>query len=528
MNKLSDKELISHELKKCSKDYAYTLKTYAKIKRPKKGQILFDLYYFQEKLIDMFQTESRSIILKGRQLGISTIVAGFLALEMCFKSDFEACVIAKDGDSAKNIVKKVAIMIKSFPSWLTPNKIIADNKYSLEVSNGSSIKAFTSTENAGRSESLDCLVLDEAAFSRYAADIWVSAKPTLDTGGSAIVLSTPNGVGNWFHKTWKAAEDGINGFAFIKLPWSVHPDRDQAWRDREDMELGSKRKASQENDCNFLTSGDTVIPGLKIKELESLTSDPMDKKGPDNQLWVWKYPEPKHQYLICADVSLGGDGDYCAAHVLDLMSVEQVAEYKSHITPGDFGHMLVSLAEQYNQALLVIENNGLGMAAIQPAIDKEYQNLFWSKKGTLDFVDPRRHSYSLMNDKDVRPGFNTNTRTRPLIIQKFEDYINDDGIKINSKRTIDEIWTFIFQRGKAVAQKDYHDDLIMALSIGLWVRDTALRLENYGRDFDKRRPDWIVYAPGLEHDLVYTTGMKQDPYKVNMGGDKEEDMREWI
>ena len=139
-------------------------------------------------------------------------------------------------DTAKNLVTKVRVMHANLPSWLK-QKCTEDNKLSLRYKNGSQIKAVSSGEDSGRSEALSLLILDEAAFIDKIEPIWAAASQTLSTGGQCIALSTPNGIGNWFHKTWMDAEDHLNDFNFIKLHWTVHPDREQDWRDEQDLSL---------------------------------------------------------------------------------------------------------------------------------------------------------------------------------------------------------------------------------------------------------------------------------------------------
>jgi len=133
-----------------------------------------------------------------------------------------------------------------------------NNRLSLRLTNGSQIKAVSAAGDAGRSEAVSLLVIDEAAFIDNIETIYTAAKMTLATGGGCVALSTPNGVGNWFHKTYTAAQKQDNNFIPISLPWTVHPERDQTWRDQQDVDLG-KRNASQECDCDFLSSGNTVI-----------------------------------------------------------------------------------------------------------------------------------------------------------------------------------------------------------------------------------------------------------------------------
>ncbi len=144
-----------------------------------------------------FENHDYNIVLKGRQIGISTLVAGYALWLMLFHKDKNILVIATKQETAKNLVTKVKFMHQNLPVWLRGN-IITDNKLSLQFSNGSQIKAVASSPDAGRSEALSLLILDEAAFIDAADVIWTAASSTLSTGGKAILLSTPNGVGNFF------------------------------------------------------------------------------------------------------------------------------------------------------------------------------------------------------------------------------------------------------------------------------------------------------------------------------------------
>lgn len=244
MKKKTLKEIIAEEYQRCAQDPVYFMKKYCKIQHPTKGKINFNLFEFQEKTLTEFKNHRYNIILKSRQTGISTLTAGFSLWKMLFNDDFNVLVIATKQDVAKNLVTKVRIMNQFLPSWLKLNTI-EDNKLSLRYANGSQIKATSAAGDAGRSEALSLLVFDEAAFIDKIEDIWVSAQSTLSTGGSSIVLSTPNGVGNWFHKMWIGAEEGDNGFNPITLHWSLHPERDQSWRDEQDSLLGAKMAAQE-------------------------------------------------------------------------------------------------------------------------------------------------------------------------------------------------------------------------------------------------------------------------------------------
>lgn len=247
MNEKSLKEIIKEEYVKCAKSPAYFMKKYCVIQHPQKGKVPFKLYPYQEDSLEDFLQHDRVIILKSRQLGISTLIAGYALWLILFNSDKNCLVVAIDQTTSKNLVTKIKVMYENLPSWLKL-KAVEDNKLSLRLSNGSQVKAVSSTGTSGRSEALSLVIIDEAAFVDSAEELWASLQQTLSTGGQGIILSTPNGTSNFFHKLWVNAEAGENSFKTVRLPWQVHPERDQAWRDRQDAELGA-RLAAQECDC---------------------------------------------------------------------------------------------------------------------------------------------------------------------------------------------------------------------------------------------------------------------------------------
>ena len=143
-------------------------------------------------------------------------------------------------------------MYENLPVWLKVPTTFK-NKLSIGLKNGSKIEAKSSNSDAARSEAVSLLLVDEAAFIDNIEETFAAAQQTLATGGQAMLLSTPNGIGNFFYNTWVKAELGENTFVPVKLPWQVHPERNQAWRDKQDADLGP-RYAGQE--C---VSGDTLI-----------------------------------------------------------------------------------------------------------------------------------------------------------------------------------------------------------------------------------------------------------------------------
>ena len=486
MSQPSIKQIIQQQYMMCAKDPVFFMRNYCYIQHPKRGKIKFNLFPFQEDSLSELRDNRYNVILKSRQLGISTLSAGFALWSMLFAEDFNVLVIATTQEVAKNLVTKVRVMHDNLPRWLK-GTVEADNKLSLKFKNGSQIKAVSSATTGARSEALSLLIVDEAAFIRNIEEIWIASQATLSTGGGAIVLSTPNGVGNWFHQTWADAESGINGFHTIRLHWKVHPERDQAWRDEQTQLLG-ERGAAQECDCDFVSSGHTVVDGPLLLEYDERCEDPVERRGFDGNYWVWEYPDYAKDYTVVADVARGDGADFSTFQIFDVESVRQVAEYKGKIAPNDFGNMLVTVATEWNNALLAIENANIGWAAIQPALDRGYQNLHYTYKddGYTDASVQLKKGYDMKDKSQMVPGVSTTSRTRPLMISALEMYMRQKTPLIRSKRLIQELLVFVWLNGKAQAQQGYNDDLVMSFAITLWLRDTALKLRQQGIDLNKR------------------------------------------
>jgi hypothetical protein len=231
--------------------------------------------------------------------------------------------------------------------------------------------------------------------------------------------------------------------------------------------------------------------------------------------------------MVVADVARGDGADYSTAQIIDIQTATQVAEYKGKIDTKDFGNFLVNLSTEYNEALLVIENANIGWAAIQQCIDRQYKNLFYMSKD-LKYVDVEqqlRNKYRA-EERGMVAGFSTTSKTRPLIISKLDEYFREKAIIIRSNRLIDELFTFIYMNGRAEAMKGYNDDLVMSLSIALWVRDTALRLRQEGIDLTKRTLGGI--SSNMQHVGIYGGSNSEDnPWKMRVG-DGFEDLSQWL
>lgn len=281
------------------------------------------------------------------------------------------------------------------------------------------------------------------------------------------------------------------------------------------------------HNCDFISSGDTVIdPQILQFYKNTYVIDPIERTGIDGNLWKWQYPNYSKSYMVVADVARGDATDYSAAHVIEVESCEQVAEYRGKLDTKDFGNFLVTLSTEYNNALLVIENSNIGWATIQQCIDRNYQNLYYMSKD-LRYVDVENQLSNRYHaeERSMVAGFSTTSRTRPLIISKLEEYVRTKSVIIRSVRAIDELFTFIWFNGRAEAMRGYNDDLTMSLAISLWVRDTALRLRQEGIELTRKTIDGITYQ---NYSGIYGGEFNGDnPWHIRVGGETE-DLSKWL
>jgi hypothetical protein len=475
---LSIKEAIQQELVRCKQDPVYFCKKYYMIQHPTKGRVHFNLYPFQESVLRLFLKNKFSIVNKSRQLGISTLSSAYALWLMLFHTDKNVLCIATKTETAKNMVTKVKFGYDSLPSWMKI-KSLENNKLSIRLSNGSQMKAVSAAGDSARSEAVSLLLIDEAAFIDNIEEVFVSAQQTLATGGGCIAMSTPYGTGNWFHRTWVKAEAGGNSFLPIRLPWDVHPERNQSWRDQQDVDLGP-RMAAQECDCDFTTSGDTAIDPAILNWYLIQAKEPVERRGLDGNLWIFERPDYARMYAVVADCARGDGKDYSAFHVFDIENNTQVAEYKGQIGTRDFGHFLVGIASEYNNALLVIENANVGWDVVQTAIERGYPNMYYSPRQDAALTNVDMYLNKFDSGQGMVPGFSTTLRTRPLVIGKMISYLHEKSVTISSKRTLEELRTFVWKNGKAQAQDGYNDDLVMALGICMFLRDTSLKYKQTG------------------------------------------------
>ena len=452
------------ELLKCRQSPAYFLNTYGFIRDPIRGKIPFKLYRYQEITFAQFLKNSFNLILKSRQMGLSWLVAGY-ALWLClFFEEKKVLMISIKDATAKALLKKVRYIYSYLPDFLKA-ELIDDNMSKMSFVTGSEIESVPTSEEAGRSESLSLLIIDEAAFVRWIEDIWQASFPTLSTGGSAIILSTPNGMDNFYYDLWTKSIEGKSLFNPIRIHWWYHPERDQNWLNIQKANMSSLQLA-QEVYGDFVASGNLVFDVAALRSLqeecsmlqpvETFFTDEHDPDFPCGQ-YIFETPQPRLDYILSVDPAKGGAGDYHAAHILERGTGRQVAEYRTRIALDVFHQRIFDLGQRYNNALAAIENNNMGIASNLYFRNRDYPNIY-------EYASP-------LKPKQRELGFPTNSLTRPLLIEELDTSIREGVSGVQGIRTVNELLNFCWSKsGKAEAQSGKHDDLVIALGIGRYVR----------------------------------------------------------
>ncbi len=451
---------------------------------PIRGKTPFNLYDYQKSVLFQFLKNRFNIVLKFRQAGLTELISMYCLWFAMYRPNKNIQIISIKDRVAKRVLRRIKYMYKNLPDYLKlkvvngrPNEIGTGTE--IEFSNGSMITSIPTTEDAGRSEAVSLLVIDEAAIVRWATQIWAAALPTLSTGGAAILNSTPYGVGNFYHKQWVDAVAGGNEFFPIRLFWRMHPERDNEWYRIMSSALGPRRTA-QEIDGDFLTSGNSVFDLTDIKAIEDgLTELNIHRTYLDGNLVQVRLPVKGEKYFLGADVATGRSRDYSAFSIMNRAG-EEFAYFKGKIPVGQFADLLMSWGKTYNNALSGPESNDIGLAVTNKMQESGYPNLFYTTKFLKEKGDKRPKKSKL-------PGWYTDKKTRPIMIDELEEDIREENVLITNKFFLQEAYTFIYdERNRPVAmgkqnrgtedddilddENSYTDDSIMAESITNFIR----------------------------------------------------------
>ena len=400
-----------------------------------------------------------------RQTGKSTTVVSFLLHYAVFNDNVNIGILANKAATARELLDRLQTAYENLPKWMQQG-IIAWNKGSLELENGSKILAASTSASAVRGMSFNILFLDEFAFvpNHIADSFFASVYPTITSGKSTkvIIVSTPHGM-NHFYRMWHDAERGKNEYVFTDVHWSEVPGRDAEWK-KQTIANTSEQQFKVEFECEFLGSVDTLIAASKLRTL--VYDHPKTRSG---GLDVYQDPIDEHDYLITVDVARGVGNDYSAFTVVDITSFPHkvVAKYRNNeIKPMLFPSVIVDLAKSYNGAFILCEVNDVGdQVASIIHYDLEYNNLLMcSMRGRAGQIVGQGFS-----GKKTQLGVKMSKAVKKVGCLNLKTMIEEDKLIFNDYEIMSELTTFIQKNNSFEAEEGCNDDLAMCLVIYAWL-----------------------------------------------------------
>jgi hypothetical protein len=453
------------EFMKCRDNPLYFAKTYVKIVSLDEGLIPFKMWDFQEELIENFHNHRFNIAKLPRQTGKSTTCVSYLMHYAIFNDNVKIAILANKAETSRELLSRLQLSYENLPKWMQ-HGILSWNKGSLELENGSKIIAASTSSSAVRGNSFNIIFLDEFAFipNNIAEQFFSSVYPTISSGKTTkvIIISTPNGM-NMFYKLWHDAERKKNSYVPLEVHWSQVPGRDETWKS-ETIANTSLRQFTQEFECEFLGSVDTLINPAKLRNL--VFEDPIRSNvGLD----IFEDPLEDHQYILTVDTSRGTSQDYSAFIVVDITTIPYniVGKYKNNdIKPILLPNIIHDVARNYNQAYVLIEINDIGaQVADILQYDLEYDNLLMcSMRGRAGQLVG-----SGFSGKKASLGVRMTSTVKKLGCSNLKALIEEDKLIIKDYDIISELTTFIQKGNSFEAEEGCNDDLAMSLVIFSWL-----------------------------------------------------------
>ena len=505
------------EFLKCKKDPVYFTEKHIKIVNVDEGLVSFDMYKFQKKLIRNFHKNRFNICKMPRQTGKSTTVVSYLLHYAIFNDNVNIGILANKAATARDLLGRLQLAYENLPKWMQQG-IVAWNKGSMELENGSKIIAASTSASAVRGMSFNIIFLDEFAFvqNHLADDFFASVYPTISSGKSTkvIIVSTPHGM-NHFYRMWHDAERGQNEDVATEVHWSEVPGRDSKWKEQT-IRNTSKQQFAIEFECEFLGSVDTLISAAKLKAL--VYENPVEQNG---KLSVYEKPYEKRDYIVTVDVARGISKDYSAFIVADITEFPYriVATYRDNeVKPMLFPSIIEEVAIAYNNAYVLCEVNDIGdQVASILFYDLEYENLLMvAMRGRAGQIVG-----SGFSGVKTQLGVKMSTTTKKVGCSNLKTLVEEDKLVFNDYNIISELTTFIQKKQSFEAEEGCNDDLAMCLVIFSW-----LVAQDYFKemtDQDVRKRIYEEQKNAIEQDMApfgfVCDGFDEESEIVDQNGD---------
>jgi len=549
------KEQLTIEYVKCMRDTPYALRTYLQTyDNTVQKYVPLELFPDQVTLLNDYENYEENIALKYRQAGVSTVTAAWISKRLVFakkERPEKILIIANKLDTSMEMANKIRSFVDQWPKWVGAGFSVDKNSQRhYKLSNGCEVKAVATSRDALRGYTPTILIFDEAAFIEADNDFWAACMASLSTGGKVIVVSTPNGYDPIYYDVYNQAAKGMNNFKVTEMFWWRDPrytkdlflvptddmvdyllnkdEKDHSQnisfghidpyeRDHEELKKYfqqgykpcsswyekmvkklkyDKRKINQELNCEFLGSGDNVFHSKELDYIKDNLLQESPTKVMGNSLWIWKDPQEGHKYIMGIDVSRGDSEDFSSIQIIDFDEREQVLEYVGKIPPDSLAEIAYKWAVMYNAFIVIDITGGMGVATSRKLQEIGYKNLY------VDGVDTTNIWNYNPKAQDKIPGINFNNK-RVQIIAAFEEYVRH-RFKIRSVRLYNEMNTFIYLNGRPDHQKGQHDDLIMAISMAIYVGEVAFqKLEKVTQQTKVMIESWTVSNNESAHKQIH-------------------------
>ena len=561
------------EYAKIIKDAPYALRTYlTTYDNTQKKFVPLELFPDQIQLIKDYEVYNENITRKYRQAGVTTVTAAWISKKLQTAKPDEperVLLIANKKDTAVEMANKVRHFLEQWPEWLnvgfSPDK---NSESRFRLNNGCEVKAVATSADALRGYTPTILVFDEAAYIEAGEDFWAASMASLSTGGKIILVSTPNGYDPIYYGVYDQAIRGLNDFHITDLRWFKDPryTKDLRWVKCQDIchymlnreqynddevvisdfdiekyqeleELGYKpysswfesmskkfkydrRKIAQELECDFLGSGDGVIPGDVQENIAKNMIRVPKEKYMQGTFWQWKEPIQGHRYIMGVDVSRGDSEDFSSINIIDFDEREQVAEYVGKIPPDDLASVAYKWGILYEAFIVIDITGGMGVATSRKLQEMNYKNLY------IDGINTKNIWEYNSKAMEKIPGLSFNNK-RTQIVAAFEEQLRK-GFQVRSNRLLNELNTFVYINGRPDHMKGAHDDAIMSLSMALYVADMSFNqleknenankamLESWTMTERTYEPNKSFYSYGTAFDQIGSMNMdNQNIYYQN-------------
>ena len=557
---LTNKEILT-EYVKCIQNPVHAIETYLETKDLTQGGFVpFRLFPRQKEIVNSYEKHRFNLVTKPRQAGISTTTQAYMAIKAAFcdpDSPETILVIANKLKLAQKFVRGIKDYLGQVPRWAwgpdyygSPENekrsiFVTDSKIELELPNGTQIIAVATSEDALRGYTPTYLVFDEAAFIDNGDAVYAAAMSSCATGGKVMLISTPNGMDPLYYKTYEQSKIGKNAYNIIEMRWYEDPryNKDLRWikkneqgeivEEIEEFEFivdkyegklkdgykptsswyegmcqtlnNNSRKIAQELDVSFLGSGGNVINDEDIVfHEENNVKDPLWVDGREQEFWIWEKPEEGHKYIMGVDVARGDGEDLSTIVIIDFTTMTQVMEYQGKIRPDKLAEVVYEYGNLYKAYTVVDITGGMGVSTVLKLLELNYRHLHYDEpRGKI--LNSKKAQLDLHTKGNQTPGFNINGVRTPMV-DHLEYMVRSNSINIRSRRTTSEMKTFVYKNGKADHMDGYHDDLLMAFAMPLWVLEHSFKkLEKMEKQSKAMLASWKVGNSSNNNDN-YNTG----------------------